>query len=609
MAGPFSGTVAIRAMKDGDYQATIFPGTTAGLQAAIDSFSGGKGEVRIGPGTLSVTTVISIHGGCCLRGSGKGATVIKRATGSLTWSDANYSGNLLLVTAYGSNGTPPSSSGAAQTDINIFDLTLDGNYTAFQQGVDPGGVRHMGIFAVYANRMLAKNVEVKNFIQDGIWQDACANTLVTDCHIHDVGQCTVPSTLNGISIFNNQDAAAPYGQNCRVSDCIIDTVNGTSVALSHVQYCSYKNSVARNCGDMIVEFLSVAGRTQGFGNIVVSGIQGTNAGTGLFSAVPAANGINISEIEFSNNTLHKTTDSAGGIGLYTSGTGTIKYVKILGNRFYCDSVGASGSKAGVHMDGNVSHASVLHNTFVNMSGPMVELVPAASGANVSDVTIGWNTLDGGTNFGIALFFSNSAAATIERVTIANNVFIDTNQVVNSAAIGLSQTTNDANQKIQDIIIADNSAYRTSGSTMQYGVRFAQTGAGILDRVFMSGNVFKNLVTQHYVVTGGSVPTNVSLAIPPGRGTDISAAATIGIPSDGTTFHVTGNTNITNGITVNPWDKGRTVTLIFEGTPTVSDTGTSKLAGNFVAAGTTNDFDTLTLTCDGSSWYEVTRSIN
>lgn len=91
----------------------------------------------------------------------------------------------------------------------------------------------------------------------------------------------------------------------------------------------------------------------------------------------------------------------------------------------------------------------------------------------------------------------------------------------------------------------------------------------------------------------------------GRGTDIASAATISIPTDGTVFHVTGAVNVTNGITVNTWDNGRTVHLIFDSTPTVTDTGTSVLAGNFVA--TANDV--LTITCDGTNWYEVSRSAN
>lgn len=91
----------------------------------------------------------------------------------------------------------------------------------------------------------------------------------------------------------------------------------------------------------------------------------------------------------------------------------------------------------------------------------------------------------------------------------------------------------------------------------------------------------------------------------GQGPNIASAATIAIPGYGDVFHVTGNTNITNGITVNAIDSGRTVVLIFDSTPTITDTGTSRLAGNFVA---TAD-DTLTLKCDGTNWFELGRSIN
>jgi len=51
--------------------------------------------------------------------------------------------------------------------------------------------------------------------------------------------------------------------------------------------------------------------------------------------------------------------------------------------------------------------------------------------------------------------------------------------------------------------------------------------------------------------------------------------------------------------------GRTVTLVFQGILTFTDGGNLKLAGNFV---TTAD-DTITLLCDGTNWYEQSRSVN
>lgn len=72
----FSGSGGVRAMASGDYQATIYAGTAAGIQSAIDALATTGGEIHVGPGVyafgssvLSVPTV-SIK----IKGSGERST-------------------------------------------------------------------------------------------------------------------------------------------------------------------------------------------------------------------------------------------------------------------------------------------------------------------------------------------------------------------------------------------------------------------------------------------------------------------------------------------------------------------------------------------------------
>lgn len=88
-----------------------------------------------------------------------------------------------------------------------------------------------------------------------------------------------------------------------------------------------------------------------------------------------------------------------------------------------------------------------------------------------------------------------------------------------------------------------------------------------------------------------------------QGINITASATI-TPGNGNYFEVDGNTNITS-VTAAARDKGRVITLMFNGTPTFTDGSNLKLAGNLVA---TAD-DTITLVCDGTNWREIARSVN
>jgi hypothetical protein len=49
-----------------------------------------------------------------------------------------------------------------------------------------------------------------------------------------------------------------------------------------------------------------------------------------------------------------------------------------------------------------------------------------------------------------------------------------------------------------------------------------------------------------------------------------------------------------------------VTLIFTGALTVTDGSNLKLAGDFTSVGSD---DCLTLSCNGTNWFEVSRSSN
>lgn len=629
-------------MKDGDFQASIFPGTTAGLQAAIDSLAGGKGKVSVGPGTLLVNTAVSIHGGCHLQGSGPGLTVIKRQTGTLTGADPAYSGNLLLVTPFGSNGANPANVGQAQADITVSDLTLDGNQSAF--AINPGTPRHMGVYATWCDSITVRNCEVQNFLQTGIQLDTCRDSFLIGCNIHDCGQYASPSARNGISIIDNQNGTgSDYSRRFIVDGCIVNTVNDAGIDLTNMQDVTVSNCVLNNCGNGCVEIEGhVAGSTL-IRNLRFSNITAYNA-TSWFATVGADPGVGITlaDISIDNCTcyfhasLHTNGAVAVGInapvtnfrlsacsfyninskgdaatnGLYLGASSTCSDIEIRNCLFEYPSLNANGDCVGLNARGTIRNLQISDTVFRNVSGVGVNIGLTSSGQTIDDVKVSNVFVDQGNSHAFSVYTTTGGTGPVKRVTLEGCIAKDVCQLgTSSAAFNLAQSTNAAGDVLQFVTVRDCHAWRVSGvGTMTQGVRFFQNGAGTLDTIYCDSNVFDTLTGSHYVVASGT-PTNVRLRVRAGKGSNIIAAATILIPPDGDVFHVTGNTNITNGITVNPWDNGRTAKLIFEGTPTVSDTGTSKLAGNFVAAGTTNDFDTLTLVCDGTNWYEVARSVN
>lgn len=86
--------------------------------------------------------------------------------------------------------------------------------------------------------------------------------------------------------------------------------------------------------------------------------------------------------------------------------------------------------------------------------------------------------------------------------------------------------------------------------------------------------------------------------------DVASATELDLPAYGNFFNVTGTTQIESIAAADSID-GRIVVLKFAASVTVADGNNLKLAGNF---GATAD-DTLALICDGTNWFEVSRSAN
>jgi hypothetical protein len=83
---------------------------------------------------------------------------------------------------------------------------------------------------------------------------------------------------------------------------------------------------------------------------------------------------------------------------------------------------------------------------------------------------------------------------------------------------------------------------------------------------------------------------------------VASAAALTLPEYSETITVSGTTTITSIVASHP---GRRVTLLFSGALTVTDGSNLKLDGNFVTAANS----TLTLICDGTNWYETSKSAN
>lgn len=101
-------------------------------------------------------------------------------------------------------------------------------------------------------------------------------------------------------------------------------------------------------------------------------------------------------------------------------------------------------------------------------------------------------------------------------------------------------------------------------------------------------------------TPSSSPSNWSVSFAQTQGADVASATTLTLGNDGNSFKITGTTTISS-LTTKP--AGSLIRIIFTGVLTVLSGSNLNLNGNF----TTTPGATLTLWCDGSTWYEMSRS--
>jgi hypothetical protein len=124
-------------------------------------------------------------------------------------------------------------------------------------------------------------------------------------------------------------------------------------------------------------------------------------------------------------------------------------------------------------------------------------------------------------------------------------------------------------------------------------------AGTTNRIATAGNVIRDNGAGALFNSGTN---SKAVANTSDQSATIASASTITLPSCEDTVLITGTTNITS---IASSFNGRVVTLRFEKVLTVVKGSNLKLASNFA----TSDADTLTLACQGGTWYELARSAN
>ena len=163
-----------------------------------------------------------------------------------------------------------------------------------------------------------------------------------------------------------------------------------------------------------------------------------------------------------------------------------------------------------------------------------------------------------------------------------------------------------------LTVVDGELTLTNNAT-NYVVALRSTGAVSSSTSNTNWNDLPTYARLYQLTVAGGVVTGVEDRragfggahgqLPPPAVSTVASVASLTLPLNQRVVNVSGSSNITSISAAG--QSGAVVTMIFASTPTVTDGGNLRLAGNFVA---TAD-DTITLACDGTNWYEVCRSTN
>jgi len=303
-----------------------------------------------------------------------------------------------------------------------------------------------------------------------------------------------------------------------------------------------------------------------------------------------------------------TAASAAGMTNWMTVKNNVDTLKADNVEFY---TGTNGIAIGEAAAGTVSDSFMSRVLVDSMSTGYGLNVSKCRGLNVTDVQLQTNPK--GMNIGANVLGLKVKGGTIQNNTddgvdvqagaahwSFDDVTVSDNNTANGAfGQGFDFAGVTSNWSITNCRIGNNILLTTGHQ--KYGINLP---ASALDNFRIENNTFAGNETapMQNLATGGKqrIEGNIGAAVP-----SVAAAATTTLPGD-PVVTITGNTGIT-AITASY--AGRRVTLLFSGTPTVTDGSNLKLAGNFVAAGTTNDVDSLTLVCDGTNWIEEARSTN
>lgn len=373
-------------------------------------------------------------------------------------------------------------------------------------------------------------------------KDCYDGVRLLDNAFHNTLRAVVQNASRHGSILNNQNVNESYGN---LIDVTVDTAAQHGMTVGPNVRNNDIRLAARNVGD--------TGLIMALQNVTTKTFDGSSGAVVVLAT------------EIITVTAHGWV--TGSRVMYSAGAGTAITPLVAGETYWVIRTDND------HLKLATSAAAAAAGTAINLT---------ALGTGVSH-TLTENLRSVGNE--ITLTTARSAAASLYLGGDSNSVRVASYQDGRAGAVGAVFAVDvNGDSNTLDVALQDANPWKVRGIAVR---------AGATENVIKSYS-FTN--TQDPFIDLG---TRTKADLGTGLGTAIASAGTITLPYLGNTFHVTGNTGITD---ITGGGSGRLVTLIFDGTPTVTKGAHWLLASNFVA--TANS--TLTGVWDGTNFYELGR---
>ena len=307
----------------------------------------------------------------------------------------------------------------------------------------------------------------------------------------------------------------------------------------------------------------------------------------------------------------KLSSTAGGVDVDAAAA---KDVNIAGGQVALVSKDDTASAISLTANIGTSETIVVTNT-QGTSESAITLASTAGGVNVDAAAAKDLDLAGGQ---VKLVSKDDAAGAISltaNIGVSETILVTNTQGTDEAAINLTSTAGGVNV---DAAAAKNVAI--DGGQVLIGSK--DDAASAIALTTNVGTTETIVVTNTQGTDDAAIALNATaggITATPAAGKAITLAGTTNLlegsdvasPAggeldlgDGNYFNITGTNNITS-IAAADSTSGRMVVLKFAAILTFTDGNNLKIAGNLV----TSADDTITLFCDGTSWFEMARSVN